>query len=112
MSTAEAIPGTVDAVGFTEPGTTPCGNSIGRFAGRPGIAVAGRTNKDPATAAVAVTAVSKRSLRMHHSITQFTLVTYASCVTTSTFHPTFIFRATFQPVPRAGQKAKSKFNAR
>src|SRR5690625_6848300 len=93
MSTAEAIPGTVDAVGFTEPGTTPCGNSIGRFAGRPGIAVAGRTNKDPATAAVAVTAVSKRSLRMHHSIAEITLVTYVSYVTISTFHPTFIFRA-------------------
>ena len=71
--------------------------------------MAGRTNKDPATAAVAVTAVSKRSLRMHHSITEFTLVTYVSCVTISTFHPTFIFRAPFERVSRAGQKAKGKF---
>src|SRR5690625_2630832 len=65
-----------------------------------------RTNNDPETVALAVTAVRRRSSRMHHSITDFTLVTYVSCVTMSIFHPTFIFRAPFERVSRAGQKAK------
>ena len=69
----------------------PDGRFTGRLSGKPGIAVAGRISKDPATAAVAVTAVSKRNLRMAMSITYFTPVTQVTGVTFAKFWQLFDF---------------------